>query len=123
MREGEYYEKQSAGTSMFITAMGVMIAVFFFSIGVMITMHASIANRQREIGTLWVLGFSRLSILTSFLIESVALALLGGAIGALASLAMGFVRFSTPQTPRALAGEELNHRGTEGAEVGGEFLV
>lgn len=96
MREGEYYEKQSAGTSMFITAMGVMIAVFF-SIGVMITMHASIANRQREIGTLWVLGFSRLSILTSFLIESVALALLGGAIGALASLAMGFVRFSTPQ--------------------------
>jgi putative ABC transport system permease protein len=98
MRESEYYEKQSAGMSVFITAMGVMIGVFFSigaMIGAMITMHASIANRQREIGTLRALGFSRLSILTSFLIESVALALVGGAVGAAASLLMGFVRFST----------------------------
>jgi len=98
MRESEYYEKQSAGMSVFITAMGVMIGVFFSigaMIGAMITMHASIANRQREIGTLRALGFSRLSILTSFLIESVALALVGGVIGAAASLLMGFVRFST----------------------------
>ena len=98
MRESEYYEKQSAGTSIFITAMGVMIAIFFSigaMIGAMITMHASIANRQREIGTLRALGFSRISILTSFLIESVALALLGGAFGAAAAMGMGFVRFST----------------------------
>jgi putative ABC transport system permease protein len=98
MRESEYYEKQGSGTSTFITAMGVMIGVFFSigaMIGAMITMHASIANRQREIGTLRALGFSRLSILTSFLIESVALALVGGVIGALASLLMSFVRFST----------------------------
>ena len=98
MRESEYYEKQSAGTSIFITAMGVMIAIFFSigaMIGAMITMHASIANRQREIGTLRALGFSRLSILTSFLIESIALALMGGAVGAIAAMGMGFVRFST----------------------------
>ena len=98
MRESEYYEKQSAGTSTFITAMGVMIGIFFSigaMIGAMITMHASIANRQREIGTLRALGFSRLSILASFLIESMALALLGGAFGAAAAMCMGFVRFST----------------------------
>jgi putative ABC transport system permease protein len=82
MREPEYYAKQSEGTSMFISALGVVIAVFF-SIGAMIgatiTMYASVANRSREIGTLRALGFSRLSILLSFLFESVLLALLGGA--------------------------------------------
>lgn len=98
MRESEYYEKQSEGTSLFIKAMGIIIAVFFSfgaMIGAMITMHASVANRQKEIGTLRALGFSRLSILTCFLLESVALALIGGLLGTAASLLMGFVRFST----------------------------
>src|SRR5262245_17905282 len=57
-------------------------------------MLASVANRQREIGTLRALGFSRRSIILSFLFESVLLALAGGALGALASLALGFVKFS-----------------------------
>ncbi len=98
MRESEYYEKQSEGTSLFIKAMGIIIAVFFSfgaMIGAMITMHASVANRQKEIGTLRALGFSRLSILGCFLLESVALALIGGVLGTIASLMMGFVRFST----------------------------
>ena len=98
MRESTYYEKQSEGTSIFIRAMGILIALFFSigaMIGAMITMHASVAHRQREIGTLRALGFSRFSIMTSFLIESVALALLGGAVGAVASLGMQYVRFAT----------------------------
>lgn len=98
MREGDYYEKQSEGTSIFIKALGILIVVFFSvgaMIGAMITMHASIASRQREIGTLRALGFSRSSILVSFLLESVLLAGIGGALGAGASLAMRLVRFST----------------------------
>ncbi|MFO0590029.1 MAG: ABC transporter permease [Polyangiaceae bacterium] len=98
LRESEYYEKQSEGTSIFINAMGIVIAVFFSigaSIGAMITMYASIANRQREIATLRALGFTRFSILFSFLMESVFLALAGGTIGVLASLGMSFVKFST----------------------------
>lgn len=98
MRETEYYEKQSEGTSIFINAMGIVIAVFFSigaSIGAMITMYASIANRQREIATLRALGFSRASILFSFLLESVILAVAGGVLGAIASLGMSFVKFST----------------------------
>ena len=96
-RETVFYEEQSQGTSMFIKAVGLLVAVFFSfgaMIGAMITMHAAVAARQREIGTLRALGFSKKSILTSFLFESVVLSLLGGAIGATASLAMGFVRFS-----------------------------
>ena len=97
-RESAYYDKQSQGLSIFISALGICIAVFFSigaMIGAMITMHASVANRQREIGTLRALGFSKLAILGSFLIESIALGIVGGALGAGASLVMGLVRFST----------------------------
>ena len=71
---------------------------FFFALGAMIgaaiTMYGAVANRQREIGTLRALGFSRRSILSSFLLEAILLSVIGGAVGAFASLAMGFVRFS-----------------------------
>jgi putative ABC transport system permease protein len=120
MRETEYYEKQSEMTATFLTGMGVMIAVFFSlgaMIGAMITMHAQVANRQREIGTLRALGFSRASILFSFLLESMVLALGGGLVGAGASLAMQLVKnktlnanswseivFTFEPTPQILAG-------------------
>jgi putative ABC transport system permease protein len=97
LRETAYFEKQSEGTSLFINVMGGLVSVFFAvgaMIGAMITMYAAVANRQREIGTLRALGFSRVSILASFLLESVLLALLGGAAGAAASTALGLVRFS-----------------------------
>jgi putative ABC transport system permease protein len=97
MREEEFYTKQSRGTATFISVMGLMIA-FFFSvgamIGAMITMHATVAQRQREIGTLRALGFTRFQILVSFLVESIFLALIGGVLGAGASLLMSLETFS-----------------------------
>lgn len=96
-RETAYYEKQSEGTSIFITAIGVLVS-FFFSLGAMIgatiTMYAAVSQRSREIGTLQALGFSRSAILTSFVFESVVLSSMGAALGALASLGMGAVKFS-----------------------------
>ncbi len=89
MRDTEFYEKSSHGTALFLSVLGFVIAFFFSigaTIGAMITMHATVAQRQREIGTLRALGFSRFQILFSFLVESIALSLLGGVIGAAASL-------------------------------------
>lgn len=97
VRETTFYERLSEGTSIFVGALGTVIAAFFAigaMIGAAITMYGAVANRQREIGTLRALGFSRGSILVSFLIESVLLAAAGGAAGALASMTMGFVHFS-----------------------------
>jgi putative ABC transport system permease protein len=97
MRDSDYFEKQSEGTGVFINAMGIMIAVFFSigaMIGAMITMHAAVAHRQREIGTLRALGFSRFTILTCFLLESTVLALLGGLVGLAGAMGMQFVKFS-----------------------------
>jgi putative ABC transport system permease protein len=96
-RESDYYAKQSEMTSDFLTIMGTLIAILF-SIGAMIgatiTMNAQVANRQREIGTLRALGFSRRSILTSFLLESLTLAIVGGGIGAVAALGLKFVKIT-----------------------------
>ena len=47
--------------------------------GAMNTMYGIVAARTREIGTLRALGFSRISILISFVIESTFLAFVGGA--------------------------------------------
>ena len=60
--EPDFYRRQSENTSIFITAMGTLVAVFF-SIGAMIgatiTMYGSVAHRRREIGVLRAIGFSR----------------------------------------------------------------
>ncbi|MFO0580555.1 MAG: ABC transporter permease [Polyangia bacterium] len=96
-RETTYFHNASEGSSDFVRGLGNVIA-FFFSIGAMIgamiTMYASIASRQREIGTLRALGFGRLTILGSFLLEAILLAVLGGVLGAAASLLMALVKFS-----------------------------
>ncbi len=97
-REREYYDKQSEGTTLVISTLGI-ISAFFFSIGAMIgamiTMYGSVSQRGREIGTLRALGFSRTSILFAFLVESVALAVAGGIFGALLSLITTFFSLST----------------------------
>jgi putative ABC transport system permease protein len=100
-REDEYSERQTQGTATFLTAIGFLVAIMFSLgaiIGAMITMHAVIAERRREIGTLRALGFTRWQVLAAFLVESVLLAFAGGSAGALAALAMSHVRFSMLNT-------------------------
>jgi putative ABC transport system permease protein len=83
MLETEYFAKQTS-TGGPIKFVGFMVA-FIMAIGscfaAMNTMYAAVAYRSREIATLRVLGFSRPSILTSFVLESLLLALLGAAVG------------------------------------------
>jgi putative ABC transport system permease protein len=86
--EREYYEQQtSAGAPLQI--FGLLVAVIMAvgsSFAAMNTMYAAVARRAKEIGTLRVLGFSRGSILLSFLLESLLLALIGGVFGCLLAL-------------------------------------
>jgi len=64
-------------------------------VGAMITMNAAVANRQRDIGTLRALGFSRVSILIAFIIESAFLALAAGLVGCLLALPVNFLSGAT----------------------------
>jgi putative ABC transport system permease protein len=97
MRESDYFEKQSQQTASFLKFMGLVVAILFSlaaMIGAAITMNGAVAHRSREIGTLRALGFSRLSILTSFLIEAIVLAVVGGVIGSALVLVLSvFVSF------------------------------
>jgi putative ABC transport system permease protein len=95
-READYYADQSQQTSSFLTMMGVALAVLFSiaaMIGAAITMNAAVANRSREIGTLRALGFSRGSVLLSFILEAIFLAIIGGIIGTGLVMLLGFVEF------------------------------
>jgi putative ABC transport system permease protein len=83
-REPEYYAAQSATTTTLISVFATFVTVILSIgavFGAMNTMYAAVAYRTREIGTLRALGFSRMRIVTAFLAESIALALVGGAIG------------------------------------------
>jgi putative ABC transport system permease protein len=57
--------------------------------GGMNTMYAAVARRTREVGVLRTLGFSRGSVLTSFIVESVILAIVGGVVGDLLAIILG----------------------------------
>src|SRR5215471_17436384 len=88
--EIKYYSEQTR-TAMPIKVLGNLLATAM-SIGAvfaaMNTMYASVGARTREIGTLRVLGFRRRVILASFIVEGALLAVLGGALGCLASLGL-----------------------------------
>jgi putative ABC transport system permease protein len=87
--ESAYYKKVSQGLPDVIGILGI-VETLIFSIGAvlgaMITMHASVSQRSREIGVLRALGFGRLQILFSFVVESAALGFGGALVGAAVSL-------------------------------------
>ena len=81
--ERTYYDEQTA-TAAPIKFLGLFVGVVMAigaCFGAMNTMYAAVSARTREIATLRALGFSRLSILASFILESVFLSLLGGLLG------------------------------------------
>ncbi len=95
--ERDYFRKQTELGSP-IGGIGGFIAIFMAigaAFAVMNTMYAAIASRSREIAVLRAIGFPRRSILVSFLVESVILALAGGVVGALASLAVNGIETGT----------------------------
>lgn len=97
-RESVFYAEQSEVLANFIGYLGLTLSVIFSigaTIGAMITMYASVANRTAEIGTLRALGFRSSSILAVFLAESLLLGLVGGAIGLFLASFMQLLTIST----------------------------
>jgi len=76
--------------------------------GVMNTMFAAVNQRTRDIGVLRLMGFDRWQILFSILLESLMIAMIGGAIGcAVGTLADGWTATSI----------------VSGGQGGGKFVV
>jgi putative ABC transport system permease protein len=99
--ERKYYEEQAGPLARMLRGLATFVAVVMgigAVFGAINTMYAIVAARTREIGTLRALGFSRRAILASFLIESVILAVVGGAIGCLLAFPMNGFTTGTGQT-------------------------
>jgi putative ABC transport system permease protein len=88
VRQAEFLADQSSMLTGFIQTIGVFIAAMMALgalFGALNTMYNAVAARTREIATLRALGFGSGPVVLSVMFESLALALVGGTIGALAA--------------------------------------
>ncbi len=98
-RLSDYYAQQSETMTRLITTLGYWIA-FLMAVGAVFgalnTMYSAVAARTREIATLRALGFGGGAVVVSLMLESLFLALAGGALGGgLAYLAFNNFHTST----------------------------
>lgn len=83
--EKQYFAQQTSSAAP-LEYLGIFVSIVMgvgSAFAAMNTMYSAVARRSREIGTLRVLGFSKASILTSFVVESLLLAATGGILGCL----------------------------------------
>jgi putative ABC transport system permease protein len=83
-RLSDYYVQQSETMTRLITTLGYIIAVLMAIgavFGALNTMYSAVAARTREIATLRALGFGSGAVVVSLMLESLLLALFGGALG------------------------------------------
>ena len=86
LTEREYYSTQSEGLVKFIKLIGYPLTILMAIgaiFGALNSMYSSVSVRGKEIATLRALGFGPTAILVSTVVESVFLALAGGALGGL----------------------------------------
>jgi putative ABC transport system permease protein len=99
MRQTDYFADQSTLVTKLVTSLGFLIA-FLMAVGAVFgalnTMYSSVSARTREIATLRALGFGSGAVVVSVMLESIALALVGGVGGAvLAYLVFNGMRAAT----------------------------
>lgn len=97
-REDVFYAEQAQGVTGLVRGLGIFITIIM-AVGALFgaanTMFAAVSSRTREIATLLVLGFSPFAVMLSFVVESVLIALVGGALGCLIALPMNGITTST----------------------------
>jgi putative ABC transport system permease protein len=84
LREPEYYARQANVLGTLIDVLGYSVAVFMAIgavFGALNCMYSAIASRQVEIATLRAIGFGGAPVVVSVMLEALALALAGGALG------------------------------------------
>ncbi|MCX5727433.1 MAG: FtsX-like permease family protein [Nitrospirae bacterium] len=97
-REPEYYEGKAESLAKMIRVTGLFLTAVFSVgaiLGATMTMSASVAQRTTEIGTLRTLGFTRITILQTFLFESMALGAIAGLLGVAGASLLQLVTIST----------------------------
>jgi putative ABC transport system permease protein len=99
LRQTDYFEEQSTTMTRLITTLGFLISALMAVgavFGALNTMYTAVSTRTREIATLRALGFGSGAVVISVMLESLAVALVGGSAGAaLAYLAFNGLHTAT----------------------------
>lgn len=82
--------KEMTTTLRLSTVVIAMLTLLGASIGLMNIMLVSVTERTKEIGIRKALGATRHNILLQFLVEAIVICLMGGLVGILLGIAMGF---------------------------------
>jgi putative ABC transport system permease protein len=96
--ERAYYEKQSVLVTTLIGVLGTLVAAVMALgavFGALNTMYSAVAERSREIAVLRAIGFGGGAIVLAFLVEALAIAVVGGAVGCLAALPVNGITTGT----------------------------
>lgn len=97
-REVDYYAKQSTTMTTLITVLGGLVAAIMAIgavFGALNTMYSAVSERGREIATMRAVGFTGSSVVFSFLVEALLIALVGGLLGCIAVLPLNGLTTST----------------------------
>jgi len=97
-REIDYYSKQSRVMTTLITVLGGFVAAIMAIgavFGALNTMYSAVSERGREIATMRAVGFTGSSVVFSFLVEALLIALVGGLLGCVAVLPLNGLTTST----------------------------
>ena len=120
-REVDFYDKQSRQLTTLITVLGTIVALVMgigAVFGALNTMYSTVMERTRDIATMRALGFGVGSVVVSFVIEALCIALVGGLLGCVSVLPLNrlttgamnwqtFAYLAFRVTPSLLAAEVL----------------
>jgi putative ABC transport system permease protein len=97
-RETDYYARASQMLTGLILGLGSLVAAVM-GVGAVFsalnTMYSAVAERSREIATIRAVGFPSGSVVLSFVVEALLIALVGGMVGCLAVLPVNGLTTST----------------------------
>ena len=93
MNQAEILEQVGTMTQtlqLFLIAIGG-ISLIVGSVGIMNIMVVTVTERTKEIGTLKALGYASIDVLILFLVESVVISVIGGAVGTIIGLTVSYI--------------------------------
>src|SRR3984885_2344238 len=99
--EEQFYQRQAGPLVLAIAVLAIFVGAIMgigAVVGAMNTMYGVVAARTGEIGVLRALGFSRTSMLVTFVSESVFLAVIGGVLGCVLALPINGIMTGTGNT-------------------------
>jgi hypothetical protein len=112
LEQGEIIDKTAAAQNIWVAIVSLLVAV----VGITNTLHMSVAERYREIGTMKCLGALNWFVVELFMLEAIAMGAIGSAVGSVIGTGLAII-------PWLFRGKDLAQVGLPWGALGVNFLV